>query len=286
MKTAIITGATSGIGLAVAEKLCAKGMRVIGIGRAAARCEAACAKVRSAVPDADIRCLVADLAQQSAVNAMVDEAVALIEAECGGKLDALILNAGGVRNWYTTTEEGFELQFALNHLSGFLLTARLLPYLQAAHGRVILTGSKSHKHMRVHWKDVMYKKRYSCLMAYKQSKLCNLLFAAELNRRYAPGIRAYVVDPGLVNTEIGLKQTNGIVAWFWARRGRHGVSPDVPARTHAMLAGADEPPQGLYYYDCREAKCSRHALSEADAKRLFELSDKLCGNCFEGDGSK
>jgi NAD(P)-dependent dehydrogenase (short-subunit alcohol dehydrogenase family) len=282
MKTAIITGATSGIGLAVAKALCADGVRIIGIGRAQERCDAARKAVLQAVPDAGIRYLVADLSSQAEVTAVADEAAAIVKAECGGRLDALILNAGGVRNWYTTTADGYELQFALNHLSGFLLTARLLPLLRSAQGRVILTGSKSHKLMRVHWRDVMYKKHYSCLMAYKQSKLCNVLFAAELNRRYAPDVRAYVVDPGLVNTEIGRKQTSGIVAWFWAKRGKHGTPPEVPARTYAMLVKAETPPEGLYFYDCHETKCSREALSEADAKRLFTLSNQLCGYCFEG----
>jgi len=286
MKTAIITGATSGIGLATAQALCADGVRVIGIGRAQERCDAARETVLKAVPSADIRYLIADLSAQAEVNAAAEQAADIIKADCNGRLDALILNAGGVRNWYTTTPEGYELQFALNHLSGFLLTARLLPLLQAAQGRVILTGSNSHKLMRMHWRDLMYKKHYSCLMAYKQSKLCNMLFAAELNRRYAPAVRAYVVDPGLVNTEIGKKQTSGIVAWFWSKRGKHGTPSEVPARTYAFLVGADTPPEGLYYHDCAEAKYSRAAKSEADAKRLFELSNRLCGNAFKGGNTK
>ncbi len=95
----------------------------------------------------------------------------LAQQESGG-LDALILNAGGVRSWYTTTAEGYEQQFALNYLSGVLLTHRLLDALMLRGGRVLWTGSGSHKHTHVHWDDIMLQKRYSCLMAYKQSKVC------------------------------------------------------------------------------------------------------------------
>jgi len=151
-------------------------------------------------------------------------------------LDVLINNVGGVRSWYATTDEGYEQQFALNHLAGFLMTYRLVQYLKRCAGLMILTGSNSHKHIKINWQDIMYKRRYSCLKAYKQSKLCNLLFATEFNRRFIKdGIRAYVVDPGLVNTDIGTKQTSGIVPLFWSLRKRYGVTPSVAAETYAFL---------------------------------------------------
>ena len=103
---------------------------------------------------------------------------------------------------------------------------RLLPFLQKAGGRVLITGSNSHKGIRVHWDDVMLRRGYNPLTAYKQSKLCNLLFAKALNDRYpAYGIRAYVVDPGLVNTSIGNKKTGTLVNWFWSLHKRHGDPP-------------------------------------------------------------
>lgn len=277
MKTAIVTGATSGIGFAAVKELAFKGWRIIGVGRSKENCDAA----KSRLSNADITFVYGDLAQQSEVHRIADELSDLLNAQAG-KLDALISNAGGVRNWYTTTEQGYELQFALNHLAGFLLTSRLLPYLLNARGRLILTGSNSHKHMRIRWNDVMFEKHYSPLFAYKQSKLANMLFAAEFNRRFGDkGVRAYVVDPGLVNTEIGSKQTSGLVRLFWELRRRRGVPPEVSAQTYLHLCSLSECPQGLYYYKCSPCNYSRYADSEEEAKRLFELSEKLCGISFE-----
>ena len=184
MKTVVITGATSGIGFAAAKALAATGLKVIGIGRTPKTCSKAKAELLKAVPEADVVYFSGDLSVQSDVNALGESINAYLdENDC--TLSVLINNAGGVRNWYTTTPDGYELQFALNHLAGFLLTHRLWGALQRSGGRVIMTGSDSHKKTRMHWKDVMYKKRYNCLMAYKQSKLCNMLFARELGRRFA-----------------------------------------------------------------------------------------------------
>lgn len=283
MKTAVVTGATSGIGYAAAKELALAGWRVICAGRTKESSEEAKARLISEAPGADISFVYGDLSQQSGVHSIADELTALLE-EQGGNLDALISNAGGVRNWYTTTEQGYELQFALNYLAGFLLAHRLLPCLLKAKGRLILTGSNSHKNMRMRWDDIMFEKRYSPLYAYKQSKLANMLFAAEFNRRYSgKGVRAYVVDPGLVNTGIGSKQTSGLVRLFWELHRRTGALPERAAKTYLHLLGCEECPGGLYYHDCKPCEYSRHADSEEDAKRLFKLSEKLCGVRFGGD---
>ena len=278
MKTVVITGATAGIGFEAAWAIAAQGMRVIGVGRSLEKCDKAKAALLQAMPDAQVDYVCGDLSKQSDVHTVAD---AIIEKLDDGGLWALINNAGGVRNWYTTTPDGYEMQFALNHLAGFLLAHRLWPYLKAAGGRVMMTGSNSHKKMRMHWDDVMYKRHYSCLMAYKQSKLCNMLFAAELNRRQST-VKAYVIDPGLVNTDIGGKDTGGIVGAFWNLRRKSGVEPEVPAQTYAYLSSREPAPQGLYYHDCQPTKYSQRADDAADAKRLFELSEQLCGIQFGG----
>ncbi|MHB1315808.1 MAG: SDR family NAD(P)-dependent oxidoreductase [Christensenellales bacterium] len=278
MKTVVVTGATSGIGFAVSKTLVQRGYRVLAVGRTQENCKMAHELLLKEVANPDITYFFADLAQQREVNRVAGEISSHLDRFCGGGLYALVNNAGGIRNWYTTTEEGYEFQFALNHLAGFLLTCRLLPYLKKAGGRIILTGSNSHKHMKVHFKDIMYQKRYHCLYAYKQSKLCNMLFAAEFNRRFLQcGMNAYVVDPGLVCTDIGSKQTSGIVRLFWLLHKRGGVASKIPAETYAYLCDAKIAPDGFYYYLCKKQKYSKQADSAEAACRLFELSEKLCG---------
>ena len=277
MKTVLITGATSGIGLASALELVKNGFKILGIGREQSRCETAKMNIKQQVPDAQVEFFCADLMQQREVHRVADEIVAYLNESCSGELFALINNAGCVRSWHTTTEEGYEQQFALNHLAGFLLTYRLLPYLLKAQGRVLMTSSGSHRHMKMRWNDLMFRRGYHPLLAYKQSKLCNVLFAKGLNDRFAwQGLRAYAVDPGLVCTEIGCKNTGGLVDFVWKRRSKHGVSPEIPAKTYAYLCRTDPAPEGLYYYLSKEAPFSREVNWE-NAARLFRLSEQLCG---------
>ena len=277
MNTIVITGATSGIGLETARILTRQGYFVIGIGHSEENCERAKENIVSENPQAKIYYFLADLMQQREVLQVAAEIKAYLNENCDGQLYALINNAGCVRSWYMTTDEGYEQQFALNYLSGFLLTYELLPFLHKANGRVIMTGSQSHKGIKVRWDDVMLRRGYNPLTAYKQTKLCNILFAKGLNDRYAAsGIHAYVVDPGLVNTNIGNKKTGGLVNFIWALRKRHGVPPAVPAKTYAFLCNQEASPSGLYYYLCKENRYSGQVTSE-NADKLFALSQRLCG---------
>ena len=215
--------------------------------------------------------------QQREVERVASQIIQLLQDRNENRLDVLINNAGCVRSWYTTTEEGFEQQFALNHLASFLLTYRLLSQLKRAQGRVIFTGSESHKHMRMHWNDLMLTRGYNPLTAYKQSKLANILFAKGLNERYlGDGITSYVVDPGLVCTDIGCKNTGGLVDWVWSRRKKHGVPPEVPAKTYAYLCETNPAPRELYYHLCKPNNYSCQVTHE-NAEKLFALSEKLCG---------
>ena len=207
-KTVTITGATSGIGLETTRLLAGKGYCILAVGHSTANCEKADRDIKFSMPDANITWFAGDLMQQQEVVRVTSEIKKRLNENGTESLYALINNAGCVRSKYMTTEDGYEQQFALNHLAGFLLTYELLPYLLKEGGCVIMTSSESHKNMKVRWSDVMMIKHYNPLLAYKQSKLCNMLFAKGLNDRYgAKGLHAYGVNPGLVNTDIGNKTT-------------------------------------------------------------------------------
>lgn len=281
MKAVVITGATSGIGLAVCRELLLRGYLIIGVGRDTQRCREAEEGLKSAYLDSRLVFFCGDLMQQSEVLRIGNEIKAFLDCNCDGSLYGLINNAGCVRSYYATTEDGYEQQFALNHLAGFILTQSLMPCLIKGRGRVLMTSSASHKKMKVHWKDIMYKHGYNPLLAYKQAKLCNMLFALGLNQRFnGCGVRAYGIDPGLVKTDIGLKQTGGIVRLVWSLRRRSGVDASIPAKTYAFVLDEEKAPEGLYYYLCREARCSRE-VNKANADRLWKLSEQLSGLSFE-----
>lgn len=275
-KTVVITGATSGIGLETAALLAKEGFRVIGIGRSGERCHAARKYILEAAPEADVAYLTADLYHQREVLRVALEIHDILAEKGNGELFALINNAGCAQSYYTTSEDGIERQFALNYLAAFLLTHKLLPDLIKGRGRVIMTGSESHKGIRVHWDDIMLTHRYHPLTAYKQSKLCGMLLAKGLNDRYTGmGIRAFVVDPGLVKTNIGDK-AGGIVKIVWHFRKPFGISPAVSAQTYGWICRQETHPAGLYYCKCQPCKYSREVTGQ-NADRLFQLSHRLCG---------
>ena len=176
-KTIVITGATSGIGYAATRKLAAIGANVLGVGRSAERCNKAKENILRESPDAQIDFLLADLSSQQQVKKLAEEIKQKVDKQENNAIDVLVNNAGSVVNWYTATEDGFELQFAVNHLAPFLLTHLLLPSIERSKdGRILTVSSNSHRKARIHWKDVMLRRGYNTLLAYKQSKLANVLF--------------------------------------------------------------------------------------------------------------
>jgi NAD(P)-dependent dehydrogenase (short-subunit alcohol dehydrogenase family) len=281
MKTVVITGFTSGIGFATAKAFIALGWRVIGVARDEKNAIHAQAALKAIDPNAEMEYFLADLSNQSEAAAAADKVCAYLCESCGGRLDAFISNAGGVRSVYTTTKEGYEYQFALNHLAGVMFTYKLIACLKAANGRVLFTGSNSHKHIRVRLDDVMLERHYHCLTAYKHTKLLTMLFARAFNERFIEeGIRAYVVDPGLVNTAIGMKQTSGLVRFIWDLRRRGGCAPELPAQTYVYLASLTPAPDGLYYCRCKKQGYSRFVKNDTDAQSVFDLSERYCGVKF------
>lgn len=282
-KTIVITGATSGIGLAAAKELVLKGSYVIGTGRSEERCRSAEQEIIGICPGAKISYLAADLSSLSEVRRLAAGIRETLVKDGFSHLDVLINNAGTVSSWYVSTVDGFELQFAVNHLAPFLLTHELLPLLgRSQAGTVICTSSGSHYRTRLRWNDIMLRKHYNTLLAYKQTKLANVLFVTELNRRLAAAgssIKAFALDPGLVNTDIGFKGTSGIARIVWQFRSKGGTPPEIPARSMAYLA-LDPVPRStgkIYWKDCRPKEPSAYSQRPDIAKRLWELSERMCG---------
>ncbi|MRR29165.1 SDR family NAD(P)-dependent oxidoreductase, partial [bacterium] len=198
----------------------------LGAGRSTERCQQALLELQSRHPQASIHYFTADLASLQQVHHLAEEVHAHLALHSQGKLDVLVNNAGLVTSRYTITEDGYEKVFAVNHLAPFLLTHALMPALKSAPtGRVLTVSSKSHRNMRIFWANVMLQRIFNPLLAYKQSKLANVLFSAEFNRRFAGStrMRAFAIDPGLVNTEIGMKNNHWLVAWVWNQRRQKGA---------------------------------------------------------------
>lgn len=283
-KTFVVSGATSGIGLSSAEILVRQGASVIGIGRSAERCREAERRLHSLNPDSFVRAFVADLSLQSQVRAVAKEIRATLAERGQSSLDGLINNAGTFTYWLALTSEGFETQWAVNYLAPFLLTNELLPLLQAAPtARVVTVSSDSHLGARLNWQDIQLRRHYDGLRAYGQTKLADILFTLELNRRLGEGssVRAFAADPGLVKTDIGLKGTPPLVRWIWKRRRSGGVPAEFSARGIVYLA--TEPSiqnsTDLYWKDSAPRRASREALNVESARRLWELSEQMSGLC-------
>jgi retinol dehydrogenase-12 len=279
-RSVVITGATSGIGFQTALEFAGDGYTVIGVGRDQARCGEAVKKIALAHPNAKVKYFVANLASQQQIKNLAQQVTEFLKTTSSGELDVLVNNAGVYMEKRKLTEEGIETTFAVNHIAPFLLTYLLLPALALAQSsRVITVSSNSHYST---WFSPAVEKRprfYFGLWAYKVSKLSNVLFTRQLNRVLnGNNPRAFAVDPGLVNTDIGLKGTDGLARSVWQNRQKLGVSAERPARSILYLANAPglEKTGECYWYDCKPKKPSKPALNDKLAKRLWVESCRIC----------
>ncbi|MDN3690079.1 SDR family oxidoreductase [Cyclobacterium jeungdonense] len=275
-KTCLVTGANTGIGLATAKALCKNGARVIVSSRSKEKAMRTMDAIREELPDADLDYALADLSSQREIRKM---AAGLKNSY--SKLDVLINNAGGWFSTFALTEDGIERQWAINHLAPFLLTQQLLPLLiQSEDPRIITVSSDSHFHGKIHFDDVNLRQNYHGLRAYAQSKLANVLFTREFERRKTERkLSSYAVQPGLVKTDIGLKHTLSLHGLAWKIRRLTGKSPERGAETSVYLAISKEVGgiSGAYWDKCKQKNQSKKANSSEDASRLWELSKEMCG---------
>jgi len=291
--TAIVTGANSGLGFVTAAQLAAHGASVTLAVRDAARGQAAVERMRDRLPDADLAVGVLDLASLDSIAAFADRFAGGTE-----RLDLLVNNAGVMNLPQRQTADGFEMQFGTNHLGHFALTGRLLPLLTASpDARVVTLSSTVHRIGKMNFDDLMGAKRYRAWPAYGQSKLANLLFTSELQRRATAAkapLRAMAAHPGFALTNLqsagpamrGAKTTTRR-ARFMAALTRElaqpavwGALPTLYAATVPGLAGNSfVGPEGFGQQHGHPVPVTRskRAQNTADARRLWTESERLTG---------
>jgi NAD(P)-dependent dehydrogenase (short-subunit alcohol dehydrogenase family) len=289
-RVAIVTGANSGLGLIVARDLAGAGARVIMTSRDAGRGAKAVDIVKTAYPAADVEVAHLDLADLASVRAFAQDFLA-----GGGRLDLLVNNAGIMAAPYRKTVDGFELQFGTNHLGHFALTGLLMPAFNERPGtRVVTVSSNNHKGGEIHLYDLQGERHYSRWGAYAQSKLANLLFAFELDRRLkAAGLPMISVaaHPGYSATNLQLSgpplQERIVMRLgnrFIAQTAEMGALPILYAATYPELAGGsyvgpDGPAEMRGYPTIVQP--SDRAKDEAMAQRLWQVSENLTGVRFK-----
>jgi NAD(P)-dependent dehydrogenase (short-subunit alcohol dehydrogenase family) len=193
-------------------------------------------------------------------------------------IDVLINNVGAYYSRRSTTIDGFERTFATNHLAPFLFTKLLLPALEAAApARVVVVASRAHRRAHMKWDDLMHERSYPGFMVYSESKLANILFARELSRRLAgKGVTANALHPGFVASNFG-RDNPGLSGLTMPIAMLFAISEEEGAKTSLYLATSPdvEGVSGKYFAKCREATPTADAQSDADARRLWELSEGL-----------
>lgn len=275
-KTCVVTGATSGIGYAIAKGLAARNFELVLIGRDENKGRAVVDQLREQRGNTSVTYYNVDLCSQKQLREGAEQI-----RRNHPQIDVLLNNAGVWTSRCELTEDNIEKQFAVNHLAYFLLTHLLYQNIaKAADGRIINIGSDSHRYGKINFDDLNLQRSYHGLKAYGQSKLANLLFTYELDRlKKESNVSVYCVQPGLVKTDIGVKHTNPFHSLMWKLRRLGGMTPDQAAQTAIYLATAPEVAgkSGLYWDKSKPKPSSERSKNTADAERLWKASEQLCG---------
>lgn len=282
-RVAVVTGANSGLGYHVVVALAMAGAEVVLACRNAGKAESAVASIRLLAPSASVTYMRLDLADLASVAGFVTS----FRGEYD-RLDLLVNNAGLMAVDESRTADGFETQLGVNHLGHFALTARLLPALLSTPGaRVASMSSLGHRSGHLVIDDLMFDRRgYSRWQAYYQSKLANLLFTLELQRRLAEvgaGAIAVAAHPGVAHTNLG-SQGHGIsnrltrIGLPFTRSAASGALPLLRAATDPTVVGGQfyGPRWGAFGHPVLETP-SKQARDVASARTLWRASVELTG---------
>jgi len=294
-KTALITGASGGLGAETARALASVGANVTLAARDIEKAESVAASIRDSGVAGNIQVTALELTSLDNVRDCAKRFLAENEV-----LDILINNAGLMGCELTRTAAGWELQLATNHIGHFLLTCLLVPALRsAAPARIVNLSSAGHRLGDVDFDDPHFETRdYDKWEAYGQSKTANILFTRELDRRLgAQGVRAIAVHPGMIMTELGRHLTPEDVQDLMSRGDPEGGRPtfksiEQGAATSCWAASAPEleGQGGIYCEDCHVAEekvdgasisgVSPHAMNPESALQLWALSEAWVGESF------
>jgi retinol dehydrogenase-14 len=273
-RTAVVTGASSGIGRHTALGLARSGMRVVMVGRDRDRTEAARRFVIEGSGSDRVAITLADFSSLDQVRRLADEILT-----ANGRLDLLVNNAGLMSPKYRFSFDGFELTFAVNHLAPFLLTNLLLERLEASSpARIVTVASEAHHGHHINLNTLGQPHDWSMFRAYGRSKLCNILFTRELAARLSGSrVAATCLHPGIVATAIG--QRGGLPELVWRVMKPFMTSPDKGAETSLFLAMVPNPTpfHGGYVIGESLARPDPAALDRGMARALWEESARLAG---------
>ena len=269
-----LTGATSGLGRVAAWRLAALGAHLVLVARNRAKGEILLQQLRDKHPGIDAKLLIADLSSLDAVRKLAAEL-----PKAAPRVDVLINNAGAIFNRRETTVDGLEMTFALNHMAYFLLTVSLLDRLKAnPPARIVNVASEAHRSATLDFADLQTARHYSGWLAYRRSKLANILFTRELARRVrGSGLTVNCLHPGFVATSFGdnnkgpFRLAVGLAKRFMA------ISPGEGGETLVHAASAPELSSlsGVYFDKNKPREPSPAAQDGEAAKRLWDASEKL-----------
>lgn len=251
-KVIVVTGATSGLGLAMAKNLSKLGQVVFAVGRRPSACRDARNEILAECPEANLYFFVADLSLMGQVRILADEIKQKLYEIGQDRVDVLIHNAGIQTNIHKITYENHELMWATNYLSAFLLTKKLQPLLDASlDARVITITNNEASKTKIDWRNVRSLTTKSNDDVYNQTKLADLMFALEYDHKYSDrdDLHAYCVNPGTVSTDLRTKNARGLKAFFAKFVKKRGKSIEQGIETTMYLCLAERLPKNVVLYE-------------------------------------
>jgi len=288
-RVAVVTGANTGLGFETARVLAARGASVVLAVRDVEKGKRAAARIAEAAPGAEVTLQPLDLTSLESVRSAAAEL-----RDRHPKIDLLVNNAGVMYPPRQTTRDGFELQFGTNHLGHFALTGLLLDrLLPVAGSRVVTVSSQAHRiRAKIHFDDPQWERSYDRVAAYGQSKLANLMFTYELQRRltaHGAATVAVAAHPGIADTELlrnspaAIRLLEPVIAPLITQNAAMGALPTLRAAADpGVLGGQYYGPDGLGQRTGhpRLITSSAQSYDLAIQRRLWALSEELTGVTF------